>query len=116
MVFTKDFSFSSINELQVTPTIKIISNQARSRSLRYIADITTPDLETPRRRTECLKVIRYESKETKSKMRLLQQQNQRLKVKVKKLKALVLELQHQNSSAVDGSAHILVDDSDDSED
>ena len=43
-----------------TPTTSVATRNKRA--LRYVGDIKTPDLETPRRRRECLNLIRHTSK------------------------------------------------------
>lgn len=78
------------------------------RKLRFTADIRTPDLETPRRRKECLKIIRFENTNTKTQNRSLKKQNTRLKAKVKSLKGLLLRLQEKELLSARGAAKILV--------
>jgi hypothetical protein len=66
------------------------------RAIRYIKDIKTPDLETPRRRRNCLSVMRYENQVKERRIKTLQKHNRRLKMKVRNLKDVLLKFQKEN--------------------
>ncbi len=95
------------SELEVTPPPAKIQCGAR-RSLRYTGDIRTPDLDSPRRRKECLKIIRHESVTLRRENLLLKRKNRRLQLKLQSVKELLIDLQKRNLISTSNSADILV--------
>lgn len=106
--YVHDSPFFSLENSQITPTTSGQGSSTRKRSLRYIQDIKTPDLETPRRRRECLSLIRYESKTVQGKMKTLKQQNVRLRKKLDNMKQLLFELQQKDMLTAQHVANLMV--------
>lgn len=82
----------------------------RNRPLRHIGDIKTPDLETPRRRRECLSLIRYKYGEIQTENKFLKQKTKRLQERIKTLKDLTTHLQKKNLVSAHASQEMQVSD------
>lgn len=64
--------------------------------LRYLGDIKTKDLDSPNRRKECLKLIRFQGRRLQMERNRLKKSNKRLREQVKSLKDLVCHLRKKN--------------------
>jgi predicted RNase H-like nuclease (RuvC/YqgF family) len=94
----------------VTPSVPrtLLTGIRGRRSLRYIGDIRTPDLETPRRRRQCIQLVRYETKVMRAKLRALEKQNKSLKRKVQNLNDVLDKLRKENMLSDDKMTELLV--------
>ena len=88
-------------------SIHIQKKGTRSHAVRHIKDIRVADLEDPRTRNNCVRVMHQQTTKMQNKVRALQKQNKRLK-KVKNLTGALQKFEKENLVSSDKCDELLV--------
>ncbi|KAK5648099.1 hypothetical protein RI129_002991 [Pyrocoelia pectoralis] len=75
---------------------------------RYIGDIKSPDISTPKRAKRCLLLTKKKIKKQHKQIKLLQQRTRRLKLKVQSMKGIISHLERNNLITSEAADNLMV--------